>query len=116
MATGSSNKMFSDMLTYYINNVNMYLQDDEIKLLLYIADRCFNHPIADDGGGYRSRIHYEDMAKNTGLDMAVVYYAMEQLAAYDIVIALDAPTVEGSLYGIGASPNIEGLRKRLGAG
>ena len=33
MATGASKAMFSSMLTYYIENVNMYLQDDEIKLL-----------------------------------------------------------------------------------
>ena len=115
MATGASKAMFSSMLTYYIENVNMYLQDDEIKLLLYIAKRCFNDPVADDGGGYRARIHYADMAKATGLDMAVVYFAMEQLTMYDIVIVLDQPTEDGSLYGIGASPNIEDLRRRLGA-
>lgn len=105
-------QMFVQTMMYYVENVNMYLLDNEVKLLAYLVVTCFQKGNNADNGGFRVRVHYDDMETATQLDKTELYYAMETLTAYDIVIEVDTPTSEGALYGIGASPNIEGLRKR----
>lgn len=105
-------QIFVQTMMYYVENVNKFLTDAEVSLLAYIIVKCFRPENNTNGEGYRSRIHYDEMVAFTELSKEDVYYAMEALTAYDIVIEVDTPTSEGALYGIGASPNIEGLRKR----